>query len=403
MKLINITKNHSLPIKASVVTLGNFDGVHRGHCALIKEVVKRAKKAHASSVVISFEPHTRAVLTPGKKQPFLSTLEEKAILLRPYGVDFLACIPFDKKFANVSAEEFVENVLKKEFHAKEWVMGEGHTFGKNHAGNKNFSHNSKGKNDIYIVAVKSLISKHAAISSTGIREKINEGRIADAVKMLGHPYLLVSSRISGVKMGSRLGFPTLNFARLPSNKVLPPPGIYAAELEYGPRRWRGALYFGDCPTFGNRDVHFEFHAFDYTGSGPEEGKSACLWVHSMIRPDKAFKSQGELAGQMAKDIVTIKNFFTGEGAMPVTKEKNQEIVKKYGKNEKDSGNTEVQIALLTERINMITEHSKVHKQDNHSRYGLLKMVGERRTLLEFLKRKDIAKYRTLIEKLKIRK
>ena len=89
--------------------------------------------------------------------------------------------------------------------------------------------------------------------------------------------------------------------------------------------------------------------------------------------------------------------------MPVTKEKNQEIVKKYGKNEKDTGNTEVQVALLTERINMITAHSKVHKQDNHSRYGLLKMVGERRTLLEFLKRKDIAQYRLLIEKLKIRK
>jgi small subunit ribosomal protein S15 len=89
--------------------------------------------------------------------------------------------------------------------------------------------------------------------------------------------------------------------------------------------------------------------------------------------------------------------------MPVTKEKNQEIVKKYGKNEKDTGNTEVQVALFTERINMITEHSKVHKQDNHSRYGLLKMVGERRTLLEFLKRKDIAQYRLLIEKLKIRK
>jgi len=117
MKLINLTKNHSLPIKASVVTLGNFDGVHRGHCALIKEVVKRAKRAHASSVVITFEPHTRAVLTPAKKQPFLSTLEEKAILLRPYGVDFLACIPFDKKFAALSAEEFVENVLKREFHA----------------------------------------------------------------------------------------------------------------------------------------------------------------------------------------------------------------------------------------------------------------------------------------------
>jgi len=89
--------------------------------------------------------------------------------------------------------------------------------------------------------------------------------------------------------------------------------------------------------------------------------------------------------------------------MPVTKEKKQELVQKFGKNEKDSGNTEVQIALLTEHINALTEHAKVHKQDNHSRHGLLKMVGERRSLLEFLKRKDIAKYRTLIEKLKIRK
>ena len=99
MKLINLTKTYSLPVKASVITLGNFDGVHRGHCALIREVVKRAKRAHASSVVITFEPHTRAVLSPGKQQPVLSTLEEKAILLTPYGVDFLACITFDKKFA----------------------------------------------------------------------------------------------------------------------------------------------------------------------------------------------------------------------------------------------------------------------------------------------------------------
>jgi riboflavin kinase/FMN adenylyltransferase len=312
MKLINLTKNHSLSIKASVVTLGNFDGVHKGHSLLIKEVVKRAKKAQVSSVVITFEPHTRAVLSPGKKQQVLSTLEEKAILLRTYGIDFLACIPFDKTFAALSAREFVEDVLKKEFHAGVWVMGQEHTFGKNHAGNKNFSHNSKGKNDIYIVAVKSLILKHTAISSTGIRAKIVEGRIADAVKMLGHPYLLVSSRISGVKMGSRLGFPTLNFARLPSNKALPPPGIFAAELEQGSHRWRGALYFGNCPTFGNRDEHFEFHAFDYTGHGPEEGTSACLWVHSMIRPDKAFTSGGELAGQMAKDILTIKKIFLQE-------------------------------------------------------------------------------------------
>jgi small subunit ribosomal protein S15 len=89
--------------------------------------------------------------------------------------------------------------------------------------------------------------------------------------------------------------------------------------------------------------------------------------------------------------------------MPITKEKTQELVKKFGKNEKDSGNTEVQIAILTEQINALTEHVKAHKQDNHSRLGLLKMVGERRSLLDFLMRKDIEKYRTLIGKLNIRK
>lgn len=89
--------------------------------------------------------------------------------------------------------------------------------------------------------------------------------------------------------------------------------------------------------------------------------------------------------------------------MPITKEKTQECVVKFGKNDKDSGNTEVQVALLTEKINLLTEHAKMHKQDNHSRHGLLTMVGERKSLLEYLKRKDIAKYRALIEKLKIRK
>jgi riboflavin kinase/FMN adenylyltransferase len=322
MKIITLKENKPLPIKASVVTVGNFDGIHKGHELLIKNVVKRARAKKISSVAITFEPHTRAVLSSRKRQPVLSTLEEKAILLKSYGVDYLACIPFNKKFAEISAEDFVEKILKKELHARQWVMGETHRFGKNHRGNKNFPHTSKGKNDIYIVAVKSLNAKHSAISSTEIRAGISEGRIAEAVKMLGHPYLIVSPRISGVKKGTQLGFPTLNFARLPSNKVLPPSGIYAAELEHGKHKWRGALYFGDCPTFGNRDVHFEFHAFNYTDHEPEQGTRACLWVHAMVRPDKIFKSGEELVEQIKKDIIIIKNFFNRRRSNASYKRKN---------------------------------------------------------------------------------
>ena len=87
----------------------------------------------------------------------------------------------------------------------------------------------------------------------------------------------------------------------------------------------------------------------------------------------------------------------------MTKERKQEIINEYKRDEADTGSAEVQVALLTERINELTEHLKVHKKDNHSRRGLLKMVGQRRNMLNYLERKDVERYRTLIEKLGLRK
>ena len=87
----------------------------------------------------------------------------------------------------------------------------------------------------------------------------------------------------------------------------------------------------------------------------------------------------------------------------MTKERKQEIIKTFGRDEKDTGSSEVQIALLTERINELTEHLKVHKKDNHSRRGLLKMVGKRRNLLNYLSTNDLPKYREVVEKLNLRK
>ena len=87
----------------------------------------------------------------------------------------------------------------------------------------------------------------------------------------------------------------------------------------------------------------------------------------------------------------------------MTKEEKLELIKKYGTNENDSGKSEVQIALLTKRINDLTSHFNVHKKDHHSRRGLLMMVGKRRRLLDYLKRKDIERYRTIIKEMNIRK
>ena len=89
--------------------------------------------------------------------------------------------------------------------------------------------------------------------------------------------------------------------------------------------------------------------------------------------------------------------------MPLTKEQKQELIKKYGKTTKDSGSTEVQIAILTKRINELSEHFETHKRDHHSRTGLLKMVGKRRRLLDYLQSKNIDRYRKVVEELGLRK
>jgi riboflavin kinase / FMN adenylyltransferase len=309
MKIVRLNEVAELPIEGSVVSVGNFDGIHQGHDLLIKEVVGRARSHGLSSVIITFDPHTRAVLSPESIQPVLSTFEEKTVLLEQYGLDYLACIPFNREFASLSAEDFIDTVLIRIFKARQWVMGEGHTFGKNHQGNKNFSHYSQGTNHINTVLVDSMVVNNRNISSTEIRKNILQGRVGEAINKLGHPYLIVSRRISGLKKGTQLGYPTLNFAGLSSNKVLPPPGIFAAELEYGKNRWKGALYFGNCPTFANRETHFEFHIFDFTGNEPEESEKANLWLYSMIRPDAAFSDTDKLTEAIQEDIINIKKFF----------------------------------------------------------------------------------------------
>ena len=303
----------SLPkiVTSSVISVGNFDGIHRGHELLIREVVKRARAAGIASVIVTFDPHTRSVVNDAE-QPVLSTLEEKAVLLERFGVDYLAWIPFDAAFAALSPAEFLENVVKKEFRASEIVMGEQHTFGSKQAGDKNFLQSEAGRNHINIFAISTLTGENLVISSTEIRKAIVEGRVFDSVKMLGHPYLISGIRVRGIQKGTELGVPTINFKLPTAHKVLPPSGVYAAELEYKKEKSTGALYIGDCPTFDNRDFHLEFHALNFNGHAPETGEIGQVWIHQMIRRDIKFSSSDELVLQMNKDVVSINNFFAGE-------------------------------------------------------------------------------------------
>jgi riboflavin kinase/FMN adenylyltransferase len=296
----------------SIVTVGNFDGVHSGHRFLVEEVARRAAECHCASVLITFEPHPRLVLKPDQPFEQLTSFGEKMRLFGELPVDYVLCLPFTPEFSRMEPEAFVEKVLVGQLRTIGWVMGQGHGIGKDRAGENNVLQNILGKYHIVSFTANLLEQRTTIVSSTQIRLNIVNGRIDEAVGMLGHPYLISTRRIAGLKIGSQLGFPTLNFVRPPSQKVLPPPGVYAAEMEFKGLLQHGALYFGDCPTFSERPVHFEFHVLDTRGAFPDLGEDALIWIHRFIRHDRIFPAAAELVVQIEKDITTIRNFFNEE-------------------------------------------------------------------------------------------
>lgn len=312
LKILTITDTLS-PGESSIVTIGNFDGVHLGHRKLLTEIVRRAAATGRKSVAITFEPHTRLVVEGEAAYSLLTGFEEKARLIELMGVDYLMLLTFDRKMSEMEPDEFIRSVLVEKLRMAEWVMGTGHAIGRKRALNEIFLHEMEDKYHFKTFVADLLAQNGSTVSSTQIRNFVAQGRIAEAVAMLGHPYLFSVERTRGLRLGTKLGYPTFNFRKPPSRKVIPPPGVYAAELEYNGFVEQGALYFGASSTVPeHRDIHFEFFSFARGKEEITEGDNAHLWLYSFIRKDTAFGSIDELVRQIAIDVETIKTFFIKE-------------------------------------------------------------------------------------------
>ncbi|MDR2592094.1 MAG: hypothetical protein LBC59_04740 [Chitinispirillales bacterium] len=322
MKIITENDAPLPPDQKTVVTVGNFDGVHRGHARLIARAVGLASGSGAAVAAVAFEPHTRTVVYPELSTMLLTTIPERAALMAGMGVDYLFLARFDEKFREMGQDEFIEKVLVGRLRAADWVMGEGHHVGRDREGGKKNLHFVCGKYHINTFSEPPEMCRGAMISSTRIRGLVGEGRLPEAREMLGRPYLIAARRVRGLHVATtRLDCPTLNFKMPEAGKVLPPAGVYAAELEAGTgtdgidtgrKRLFGALYFGDCPTYEGRETHFEFHALNFDRSGaaePAVGESVNLWLYEYIRPGVAFPSEDALKAQIAIDVDKIRNVF----------------------------------------------------------------------------------------------
>jgi riboflavin kinase/FMN adenylyltransferase len=249
----------------TVVTVGTFDGIHRGHLDILRTVAARADEVGMRSVLVTFDPHPLEVVNPTAAPPLLTVGIEKSEIVAESGVAYMAVLPFDRQLAAYSAQQFVDEILRRRFHMRELVIGYDHGFGRGREGNAD-TLRALGAERGFAVRVIAPVSvsdgASRPASSTLIRRAVAGGDLETAARELGRRYTASGTVRAGDRRGRLLGFPTINLGPPPPRKLLPPEGVYAV-LVHTPRgAFGGMMNLGSRPTFGDPSVTLEAHLFD---------------------------------------------------------------------------------------------------------------------------------------------
>jgi len=302
MELVEQIEKIEKPYDNAVVTIGNFDGIHLGHQALFLEVIKKARAMDGTAVAMTFEPHPIRVLSQNGQPPLITLYEQKLELFERTGIDVLICVSFTPEFAAVPAGGFVEDLLVKRIGMKAIVVGEDYTYGRHREGNL-ASLKADGKRFGFEVIVTDWIRASNSLpgrtSSTLIRELVMEGNVIDAGKLLGRPYQIRGTVITGRGRGGKLlGFPTANINL--HDELCPKAGIYAVTVECRGNNYRGVANIGYSPTFDDRRFTVEVHILDFEDR--IYGEKIRVNFIQRIRSEKKFDSIEQLSLQIGEDV-----------------------------------------------------------------------------------------------------
>ncbi len=289
--------------RGGFVSIGNFDGVHRGHQKMIGTLVEHARRASAPAVVLTFDPHPIVLLAPHKAPPALSTTGHKAALLAECGVDCLIEYPTSRALLNLTPQEFLEQIVQAELAARGLVEGPNFCFGRNRAGTIETLQHFGMTTGMVIEIVAAVELDGQVVSSSAVRTAVMEGRVADAVRFLGHPYRFSGRVEHGAARGQSLGFATANLSGVET--LLPPDGVYAALAIAAGQRHAAGVHLGPNPTFGETTRKLEVHLLDYSG-GALYGQELSVDLLSRVRNTMAFPNPDALQRQIAQDLQAIR-------------------------------------------------------------------------------------------------
>ena len=293
-------------LRTAVVTSGTFDGVHQGHKIILNRLVETAKDLDGESVVITFWPHPRLIVSPeadGLK--LLNTLEEKIELLTEQGVDHLLILPFTREFSEMSSEKYVNKILIDCIGTKAMVIGYDHRFGKNREGGFDYLKLNSNRFKIDIFEIPRQEIDHLTISSTKIREALSQGKIEIANELLGRPYFFSGLVKKGRQIGRTIGFPTANVHVEKTYKLIPINGVYAVKVLLRNMWFKGIMNVGQRPTVEGIGITQEVHIFDFEDD--IYGEVLKVELLSYIRAERKFDAIAELIAQIKADIMEAKN------------------------------------------------------------------------------------------------
>lgn len=292
-----------LPVfNKAVITIGTFDGVHKGHKTILKEVVSHAATAGGESVLLTFDPHPRKVIFPQQTIAIITPLQEKLQLITDIGIEHIVVVPFDESFAGLSATEYIEQFLIKNFNPHSIVIGYDHRYGHDRTGDINLLRQYGAIHNFEVVEIPAQLIANAAVSSTKIRNAIIAGNIEEATDMLGRQYSFTGRVVHGNKLGRTLGYPTANLDPIDPEQVLPDTGIFAVAVVVNGDDYNGMMSIGYNPTVTDtKTIKIEVNIFDFDMDIYD--KFIDVTFLRKLRDEQKFDSLAALVHQLHADKV----------------------------------------------------------------------------------------------------
>ncbi len=310
MSVIFDLKQLKQPLRNPVLTIGNFDGVHKGHLAIFDKVKERAKLIDGQSALITFDPHPIKVVKPGNGPRLITLTQQKLELIEDANIDVIFCLPFTEAFASISALDFVQDILVDKIGVKEIVVGYDYTFGHKREGNIQFLQETGETFGFTVHVVDPVHVGNKLVSSTSIRKLVQEGNLTEARELLGRDYQICGTVVRGKNRGGRLlGFPTANLELI--DELVPKLGVYAVHVIIDNQILNGVTNIGYNPTFGKGPFSVETHILDFKGD--LLGQNIQVRFIERLRDERPFGSIKDLADQIGRDILRARKLFDRKG------------------------------------------------------------------------------------------